>query len=224
MPSGRLEELVLRIKELRRLLLPSKFDPTGTYKDPLRVTTRALSFRVLAHAEVETYLEDRALDVATTALKAWEEGRHVSIVTLHLVAFGGMDTARPPDTLTTSDPQKQKDWAARVEVDDRFGRCVSDFYRRVSKENHGIKEKNILEMFIPIGFDMSKCEPLFLQTMSSFGESRGTVAHTSGKGYVQKGVDPKDEYQTLEDILAGLGQIDLEFDRLILAAKVPIAV
>lgn len=209
------------MRELRRLLLPSKFDPTGTYKDPLRVTTRTFSFRVLAHAEVETYLEDRALEVATTALDAWETNRFVSVATFHLIGFSGRPVERPPETLFATEQNKIKDWPSKTSIDDRFSKCVSDFHKRVKLENHGVKEKNIMEMFVPIGFDMSKCDTLFLQTMSTFGESRGAVAHTSGKSHVQKAADPKDEYDVLLNIIKALVPIDREFDRLLLASKAP---
>ncbi|RWD50176.1 MAG: hypothetical protein EOS36_30615 [Mesorhizobium sp.] len=223
MVSARYSELENRIKELKRLLLPSKFDPTGSYKDPLRVTTRALSFRVLAHAEVETYLEDRALEIATTALKSWKDSKFVSVVTFHLLGFGGVETSRPPQTLAAPDAQKAKDWPSKVAIDDRLTRCVSGFYYRVSKENHGIKEQNIVDMLIPLGFDMSLCDPLFMQNMSNFGEARGAVAHTSGMAHIKKAIDPKDEYSTLHGILQGLRPIDGEFDRLLRAALPPTA-
>lgn len=79
-----------------------------------------------------------------------------------------------------------------------------------------------MEMFIPIGFDMTYCDSLFLQTMNTFGESRGVVAHTSGKSHIQKAVDPKDEYTALKNILTWLRSIDGEFDRLLTAAKAPL--
>ncbi|MBZ9766451.1 hypothetical protein LB526_06720 [Mesorhizobium sp. CA6] len=221
MASDRFKDLQARVSELKRLLLPSKFDPTGTYKDPLRVTTRALSFRVLTHAEVETYLEDRVLEIATTALDAWETKKFVSVVTFHLIGFSGRATDRPPDTLNTTEQNKIKEWPSKTFIDDRFSKCVSEFHKRVRLENHGVKEKNIMEMFVPIGFDMGKCDAIFLQTMSNFGEARGAVAHTSGKGHVQKAVDPKDEYTTLQKIIASLEVIDVEFDRLLNASKAP---
>ncbi|MGO7909761.1 hypothetical protein AB9E09_34340 [Rhizobium leguminosarum] len=215
MPSGRFAILRDRIEELRRLLLPWRFDPTGSYRDPLRVTTRALSFRVLAHAEVETYLEDRVLEIATTALKSWEDSRFVSVATIHLMGFSGKAMELPPSTLFTSDQGKQKDWHTRTAIDDRFARCVSDFQRRVRNENHGVKERNIMEMLVPVGFDMGKCDALFLQSMNSFGEARGAVAHSSGKSHVQKAVDPKSEYEVLQSILTSLLQVDLEFNRIL---------
>lgn len=187
------------------------------------MTTRALSFRVLSHAEVETYLEDRALDIATTALKSWKDGKFVSIVTFHLLGFGGVETGRPPQTLEAPDAQKAKDWPSKVAIDDRLTRCVSGFYHRVSKENHGVKEQNIVDMLLPLGFDMSLCDPLFMQKMSNFGEARGSVAHTSGMAHIKKAVDPKDEYLILKDILEGLRPIDDEFDRLLQASRLPSA-
>ena len=223
MPSARYLELDHRIKQLKRLLLPSKFDPTGSYKDSLRVTTRALSFRVLSHAEVETYLEDRAIEIATTALQSWKESKFVSVVTFHMLGFGGVETGRPPQTLEAPVEQKIKDWPSKVFIDDRFGRCVSSFCHRVTKENHGVKEKNIVDMLIPLGFDMGLCDAVFLQKMSSFGDARGSVAHSSGKAHIKKATDPKDEYFVLTDILVSLLPIDEEFDRLLYASKRPAA-
>lgn len=223
MPSARFLYLENRIQELRRLLLPPQFDPTGTYTDPLQVTTLALSFRVLAHAEVETYLEDRVLEVSTTALEAWETQRFVSVVTFHLIGFSGRTGDLPPETLSTTDPNKLKTWQSRITIDDRFSKCVSDFHYRIRRENHGVKEKNIISLLLPIGFDMSKCDEFFLQMMSTFGEERGTVAHTSGRSHVQKAVDPKGEHTTLVNILEGLKVIDEEFDRLHAACRAPSA-
>lgn len=219
MPSKRFSVLQGRIKELKRLLLPSRFDPTGSYKDPLRITTRALSFRVLAHAEVETYLEDRVLEIATAALKAWEDKQFVSPATLHLLAFSGRSFDRPPETLRPPDEQKAKDWPSRISINDRFSKCISEFHKRVRTENHGVKEKHILDLLLPVGFDVSKCDVLFLQTMNNFGEARGAVAHTSGKSHIQKAVDPKDELNILHEILASLVSVDLELDRVLQAAS-----
>jgi hypothetical protein len=47
-----------RIDDLRDIFLPKEFDPTGSYEDDQR--TRTIAFRLLAHAEIESFLEDRA--------------------------------------------------------------------------------------------------------------------------------------------------------------------
>jgi hypothetical protein len=223
MPSERFIDLEHRVEELKLLLLPEEFSPTGSYDNPLQVTTLALSFRVLCHAEVETYFEDRALEIAATAFKSWKEQKLVSIVTFHLLGFGGVEFDRPPRSIEAPDTQKMKDWEAKIKIDSRLERCVSVFFRKIRKENHGIKEHNIVEMLIPLGFDMSLCDSLFMEKMNRFGEARGAVVHTSGKAHVKKAVDPKDEYSNLCTILDGLRPIDQEFDRLLQASKPPAA-
>jgi hypothetical protein len=180
-----------------------------------------LRFRVLSHAEVEAYLEDRVLEIATLAKQSWESRKYVSVVAFHLIGFSGVSMERPPETLSTSDPQKAKNWLGRINIGDRFSRCVTEFHRKVRVENHGIKEKNIMEMFIPIGFGMSKWDPMLLQTLSSFGESRGLIAHTSARAHIRKAVDPKDEYELLQRITTGLELIDEELDRLVIASTPP---
>lgn len=206
-----------RVTELRRLLLPAKFDPTGTYADAERVSTRAVSFRVLIHAEIEAYLEDRVLEIIKTAKVAWEKDRHVSAVTIHILGFSGVNMDRPPETLATNEANRSKDWHTKVVIDDRFSVCASDLYRRISKENHGIKEKHIMAMFIPVGFDMSKCDDAFLQAMNAFGDDRGLVAHTSG--VVRQAVDPRDEFKRVVGLTTALEVIDAELDRLLTSAK-----
>jgi hypothetical protein len=221
MPSTRVVELKSNSDELRMLLLPSRFDPTGTYTNAERITARALSFRVLSHAELEACLEDRVLEIATIAKQAWETKKFVSVVAFHLIGFSGLLLDRPPDILSTSDPQQIKNWQGKINIGDRFSKCVTEFHRKVRIENHGIKEKNIMEMFLPIGVSVSKLDPLFLQTLSSFGESRGLVAHTSARAHIRKAVGPKDEYELLKRITKGLESIDEELDRLVVASTPP---
>ncbi len=216
MTSSRFRTLATRVKELRRLLLPAKFDPTGTYSDPERVSTRAVSFRVLIHAEIEAYLEDRVLEIIKTAKAAWENGRHVSVVTIHIIGFSGVNMDRPPETLTTTEANKLKDWHAKVVIDDRFAASATDLYRRISKDNHGIKEKHIMAMLIPVGFDMTKCDDAFLQAMTAFGDDRGLIAHTSG--VVRQAVDPRDEYNRVMWLTKALEVIDEELNRLLATA------
>jgi len=140
MSLSRFQVLEARIEELRQLLLPAEFDPTGSYAHPLRTTTCAMSFRVLAHAELESYLEERALEVATAALQAWETRRHVSIVAFHLMGFSGRTGALPPETLYTN-RNNTKDWLAKTKIDDRFSKCVADYNMKIRTKNYGVKER-----------------------------------------------------------------------------------
>jgi len=221
MTSGHFNTLKTRIQELRRLLLPSKLDPTGTYLDPDRVMTRSIAFRVLAHAELETYFEDRVIEVAKTAEQSWSTARHVSTVTLHLLGFSGREMGRPPNSLAAPNPQKAAVWPDKILIDARFGEAVAEFVKYASKENHGIRERNLLALLLPIAFDVAQCDAVFLAAMDQFGQARGFAAHSSGSSYVSQGVDPKDELQKVQDIVRGLVPIDAEIDRLLAAASPP---
>jgi hypothetical protein len=78
MPSARYQALRQRVEMLREHLLPNPFDPTGNYVDEAAVRTRTLSFRVLAHAELETYFEDRVVEIAKASWRRWETNRKTS--------------------------------------------------------------------------------------------------------------------------------------------------
>ena len=67
--SARFRELRARIRELRKHFLPRRFDDTGSYS--ARQFDRARAFRLLAHAEIESYLEDVAFDAANNAFRVW---------------------------------------------------------------------------------------------------------------------------------------------------------
>jgi hypothetical protein len=68
MASSRLTDVHIRIEDLRMYLLPAPFLLPGSYEDERSVHIRTVSFRVLAHAEIETYFEDRVVEIAKVAL------------------------------------------------------------------------------------------------------------------------------------------------------------
>ena len=71
--SIRYRELVKEIHNIRLYLLPESFDPLGNYTQEELVKT--LAFRVLAHAGFESYLEERAFELAKAATNAWKKER-----------------------------------------------------------------------------------------------------------------------------------------------------
>ena len=68
--SARYIELVKEMHDLKLYLLPKTFDPLGNYTQEELVKT--LAFRVLAHAELESYIEDRAFELAKSCGKCLE--------------------------------------------------------------------------------------------------------------------------------------------------------
>ena len=64
--SSRFRTLTKELNRLERQFLP-KINPTGIYSD--RQLALTIAYRVLAHAEIEAYLEDRVQKVAIDAKK-----------------------------------------------------------------------------------------------------------------------------------------------------------
>lgn len=84
----------------------------------------------------------------------------------------------------------------------------------VTKDNHGIKQANLLAMLLPIGFSPDKLDSVQLEEFDNFGSARGAVAH-GGPGYVRQSVDPKAEYERISKLLPFIEAHDVELDRLL---------
>lgn len=74
-PSKRFIELKGRLVELRQNLLPVKFSATGDYTDIQM--DHARGYRLLAHAEIESYLEDVSREQLQTLS---ENGRNLGFL------------------------------------------------------------------------------------------------------------------------------------------------
>jgi hypothetical protein len=108
----------------------------------------------------------------------------------------------------------EKDWHdEKLTLNNRVANCVSAYVHRVKRENHGVKERNVLAMLMPIGFDVSQLDELFLVSLNQFGEARGQAAHTSRRT-VTVHSDPKDEYDKVIRLLSDTERVDAELDRI----------
>ncbi|GJE54427.1 HEPN domain-containing protein [Methylobacterium thuringiense] len=200
-----------QIAYLRTHLLPAVFDPTGNYSDQ-SIFVKALAFRVLAHAEIEEFFEERVTEIAKTAWASWKEKCHVSATAMCLIAFSGREMKLPPDTYSAPGDNQKKIWPSLIDVNHRLNEAVSLFIKQISINNHGIREKNILGMLLPVGIDHKKIDDVFLTEIDDFGQQRGKAAHTSSAKFVQQGIDPKGEYDRLLKIVSLLLPLDEELD------------
>lgn len=99
-PSSRYRAMARTISELRTSLLPSPFSPTGSYPRPKRVHIHTASFRVLSHAEIESYFEDRAVEVQSLAWELWKHFSRPSHTLTCLLGFSGVATFSPAESLS----------------------------------------------------------------------------------------------------------------------------
>jgi hypothetical protein len=208
MASERFDQLESQLNLLKEHLLPLELDPTGQYAEQEKVETAALGYRVLCHAEFESYFEDRAIEVTDRARAAWQASGFVSRPVLCVLAFSGREMTTPPDTLHPPSDNKRKAWPALVDISEKIAPALTSFFRYIRFDNHGIKEKNLLAMLLPIGIKPDSLDPIFLTEMESFGSLRGIAAHSSSRQGARQAVDPSAELRRIQMILSGASKID----------------
>lgn len=207
MPSSkRYKELERRLGRLRRALLPARFDATGTYRGAERVHLRVVSFRMLVHAEIESFIEERAFELFDAGWKAWSNDRTPNGVMLALLAYSGVTTSTPPEKLG-GDPSSRKSYDD-ITVPLHKAQAV---WRSRFRENHGVKESNVLALLLPLGVPADALDTTLLADLTSFGGLRGAVAHGSSVG-VTTYVDAKSEYDHAQQLVAALGAVDKLID------------
>jgi hypothetical protein len=217
--SARFQQLEGRVAQLRSHLLPADFSETAEYDDPDMVTVQTLSFRVLAHAEIEAYFEDRVVEIAKSALRSWKCDQKLCRSLLYLVAFSGREMRRPPESLAAPSENKTKVWPSLLDPTERLRECVTGYIRSVQQENHGIRERNLLALLLPIGVSQAELDPLLMADFDSFGLRRGEAAHTtSNPARVKLAPDPKAEYALIEGLLQGVIGIDEQLNALLTEA------
>jgi hypothetical protein len=202
--SVKFRTLVKELRRLRKQFLP-KLNPTGSYND--RQVALTIAYRLLAHAEIEYFLEERVWEVVINAKRIWDETGKSSRILLGIIAFSGQMMEIPPTSLTpvrairTVHPNK-------IKLDNKINISINCF-KRVIDQNHGLKESNLLALLLPIGIDSDDLDSAFLATMNTFGEQRGLVAHSSATVYRMLQLpDPANELNTISQIMMGLAELD----------------
>ncbi len=197
------------IGTLRAYLLPQVFEDGGLYADEHRVGTLALAFRVQAHAEIESYFEDRVEEIATLAWRSWHSNRCMSRPALCLMAFSQRAIQGLPDSLRPQQPNEAKGWNERLLVEERLKAAVTSFTKYVRAENNGIREKNLMALLIPVGLDPAELDPLLVADLDAFARKRGEAAHSSTSAIkVREAIDPRAEYEAVLSIMDGMQSLD----------------
>jgi hypothetical protein len=222
MASVRLVELKAQLAILRTHLIPVELSPTNEYGATQdHVETTSLAYRIMAHAEIEAYIEDRVLEVLAAARRAWEESGHVSRPLLALLAFSGDSTSKPPESLLPANDNQKKNWPLLLDIGEKLRPVLAKFYKHVRLENHGIKEKDLLALLLPIGIEHSKLDPQFLISMNEFGTQRGAGAHQS-RSAARQAASPAAEIDRITNVLTGLEILDALINELLAQATPPI--
>ncbi|MDB9308224.1 DUF262 domain-containing protein [Aphanizomenon sp. CS-733/32] len=114
------------------------------------------------------------------------------------------------DTLNKPNNVSQDNHDKRLKVTEKINSAIKSF-KKVIDNNHGVKEKNILALLLPIGINSNdlNTNTAWLNTMNTFGAKRGLVAHSSATSYMTiQTPDPGNELDTVQQINEGLLIID----------------
>jgi hypothetical protein len=198
MASVRFRELERRLKKLRNRFLPAEFSPTGDYSE-LQLD-RARGYRLLAHAEIEAFLEEKCKNAANSTLTQFRADGRPKLMLLNILSFHL--TQKPQ----LSEQQIKDIFARRTKHSETAATHAVTAYNYVLVTNNGIKEANLLRMILPLGLNPADIDPTWVNTLDTFGSNRGQVAHTSIK--TQQQIDPQNELKTMEQILMGLEKLD----------------
>lgn len=179
-------------------MLPSQFIATGLYAD--RVHHRTAAFRLLAHAEFESFVEDLVTSHVTARLASWTANRKPSITLAALLAYDEVP-GKPPTSLVTPPQKVAKSLQERME--DAAGR----FNHQVRVYNHGVRELNLLAMVLPIGIEVSDLDLTWLASLDAWAQERGEFAHNSS-GKIGIRLDPAKEYSQVKSLMVGFKDLD----------------
>lgn len=203
--SQRFKELRKRLSELRRHLLPAKFSSTGSYSS--REEDRARGYRLLAHAEIESYLEDQARKVVTERITAWKRNRTPSNLLLAFLAcyhsgWVDYDDGNNKRIMELAKSRRK----IKETVSEIVDQAQTQFIQNL-QGNHGVREKNLKILILPTGVELNELDATWIADLDDFGKQRGEVAHNAKRG-ATGGINPQDEYNRIKNLLIGLKELD----------------
>lgn len=195
MATPRFSSLKARVAQLDRHLLPP-IKPAGNYT--AREYDMVRSYIVLAHAEIENYIEDLAEAVIAATELRWRSDKRSGRGAAALLLYHDKRATTPSSLAGQS---------SSATLDTALGAAIRRHREYISRENHGVKEKNLLRLLLPIGILDHQLDPVWLANMDSFGAQRGIVAHVSARR-VKTPPDPGSTRKSVEDALAGLKSLE----------------
>jgi hypothetical protein len=202
--SKRFHDLKKRLSELRKHFLPRRFSPIGSYSD--RQLDMARAYRLLAHAEIESFVEDISRTVVMAKIGAWKKSRKPSDVIICFLAsyHSGwnqkVEGELLQDLIASGTQVKAKDTAEEA-VDMAMKQYIAHI-----NSNNGVRQDNLQKLFTPLGVRFSDLDSSWLVNIDDFGKLRGDIAHKTVS--LVRAIDPYSELQRIVDLTVGLKKLD----------------
>lgn len=123
------------------------------------------AYLVMSHGLAEYHLELCARWIANQGIASLKETGRFNRVAVSLARFHCGKVKMPEEV-------DSKDYVTSSCIEG----CMA--FRNNVMKNNGIKESNLIELFYPVGFDLST-QPTFVAEAEEFGHQRGSFAHRS---------------------------------------------
>ena len=180
---NRYDQLKIRINQLKEhFKVETKEEGLSSRDEDL-----VRAFVVLSHAEFENYFEDVALFLINQANDEWKQTNKANYNLASLLAMS--------DKVEKNTP-----------IQTIIGMMIGN-YKKLIKDNHGIKSHNIRSMYKPIGYNIDSFDSVFISDLDTFGSFRGQIAHTSGTRTTIL-LDYKTESDRVDRIINGIEQFN----------------
>jgi hypothetical protein len=164
--------------------------------------TQCRAFITFCHAEVEIYFEGLASKVVLAAERHWRKNKRVTNAIAAMLAYRIRHDQNLPDNPSQQNPTT------------KFETLVSkaiNAQKAAIKANHGIKPKNLSELFLPIGMYPDQFDETLLIQLNSLASRRGDHVHQNSQVSLPKIRDPFDD--ELHDVVFLVSEI-ASFDTL----------
>ncbi len=209
MSTKRFIVLLRRLTELEKHFLPQPFPLVAKEQD----NDNARAFQLLAHAEIESYIEDISKTKILSAIGKWKNSKQVGNV---LLCFIACYHAGDLDDQTLEDFDKLKSHPKVKKKVEEIIDLAATKYNKLLSSNHGIKLDNLKKLLLPIGVNFDDLDQTWLTDIDNFGKERGSCAHQNKRAYQPK--DPKTVHMlfttTTTGIIAGLAFLDTYINKL----------
>lgn len=149
-------------------------------------------YKVLCHAELEYYFEEIAKIIVDESLWRWQNEQ---IVTFPIIGLLGNF-----EKIETND-----------NVETKINQVAKDYLNKIVKKNHGIKEENLKRLYFNLGINISEFDATWVAMLSSYGASRGMIAHTSVAA--QNPVNIQEASAETKHILEGIEAFEKEIEK-----------
>lgn len=130
----------------------------------------ARAFLVFSHAELEHYIEQAFSSLADHVKTGAAAGKY-SNASLAMLTFSNLET------LSAGDELHGKALGRRI-VSTRLVDAIIK-YKKAVEENHGVREKYLSKLSIPLGLNGNDVSKTWLGDLDKYCEDRGAYAHKS---------------------------------------------